>query len=271
MTESQEPILVDMAGGLVGDIVDNAKRLGLTWTLRFATVITVTNNQFAMATYDGDTIPISMTSMIGPVSIGDRVFALNVPPSGNYIVGYAFATRAPVWSYCVELTGDTSTLEIEVPNDLNIATLVLDYAVRNTTGGFQAIGLLMRIDNDAGASYVSRYWQIAGATGTAGTHTAAFGSTSSTVGVVATAGAATNRMGTGRIVFPAWNGPFSAQLGWNFTSDFENALSDGWYLTGGGLFGGTGPYESVQLLCATGSFRADSQLCASGYAGVVIL
>ena len=71
-------------------IQDNAERLGLTWGLRPATV--TSNADPVMARYDGDGETIAMVSMIGVLNVGQRVYAIRVPPSGNYIVG---AVAAP--------------------------------------------------------------------------------------------------------------------------------------------------------------------------------
>lgn len=70
-------------------MVQNAKRLGITWGLRPATVRVVNANATISAQYDGDEVPIDMISMMGPLTIGERVYAISVPPSGNYIVGAA--------------------------------------------------------------------------------------------------------------------------------------------------------------------------------------
>lgn len=90
MTEP-ELALEQMAPELIGTgaqaVVDNAKRLGLTWTLRLATVINSSNLAAVSAIYDGDTVAIDMTSMIGVLGPGQRVYVIGVPPSGNYIVG----------------------------------------------------------------------------------------------------------------------------------------------------------------------------------------
>lgn len=67
-------------------IQERAKSLGLTWGLRLATVDEVGTNM-VNATYDGDDISIGMFSMIGTLSVGSRVFVMQVPPSGNFIVG----------------------------------------------------------------------------------------------------------------------------------------------------------------------------------------
>ena len=74
----------DLAVAQTEAIVENADKLGLTWGLRPATVVAADP---LLATYDGDTEPISMTSMTGALSAGERVYAIRVPPSGNYIIG----------------------------------------------------------------------------------------------------------------------------------------------------------------------------------------
>lgn len=67
-------------------VVDDAKRLGLTWTLQNGTVTaTRPNIQVQM---DGDAVSIQVVSMIGQVSAGVRVYVIQVPPAGNFIVGF---------------------------------------------------------------------------------------------------------------------------------------------------------------------------------------
>lgn len=68
-------------------LIENAGRLGLTWQLRIATVMTVGLKGVATATYDGDTVPIGVTSTVGTLTVGTRIYTLSVPPSGNFAVG----------------------------------------------------------------------------------------------------------------------------------------------------------------------------------------
>lgn len=67
-------------------VAERGKSLGLTWGLRLATVDGGTNPQAILATYDGDDTPIGMVSMIGTLPAGARVYAMQVPPGGNFIV-----------------------------------------------------------------------------------------------------------------------------------------------------------------------------------------
>ena len=76
----------DLAAATTDAIVDRAKHLGLTWGLRMATVDDGSTASAVLATYDGDDVSIGMVSMVGPLSAGDRVYVLQVPPGGNFII-----------------------------------------------------------------------------------------------------------------------------------------------------------------------------------------
>jgi hypothetical protein len=83
----EETVIPEAIGVAAQAIVANAKRLGLTWTLRMATVREGEDPTNILAIYDGDTEPIGMTSMVGLIAPDSRVYVLQVPPGGNYIVG----------------------------------------------------------------------------------------------------------------------------------------------------------------------------------------
>jgi hypothetical protein len=69
-------------------IVENAKRLGVTWGLRLATVnVANTDTGAVEVIYDGDDVPIGVVSMIGPLVPETRVYVLAIPPAGNFVVG----------------------------------------------------------------------------------------------------------------------------------------------------------------------------------------
>jgi hypothetical protein len=65
------------------ELVGTAKRLGLTWTLRPASVSTVEPLKIV---YDGDTEEIGAVSIGGQVAVGQRVHGLIVPPAGNFVI-----------------------------------------------------------------------------------------------------------------------------------------------------------------------------------------
>ena len=89
--DQQAPELISVGAQAV---VANANRLGLTWQLRLARV-TEGDDPFAVsALYDGDSTEIDMVSMIGALLPDTRVYVIQVPPAGNFIVG--LITTAPV-------------------------------------------------------------------------------------------------------------------------------------------------------------------------------
>lgn len=86
MTDDEE--VVTEAPELIGvgaqAVTEQARRLGISWGWQPATVVT---SSPLTAQYDGDTVPIGMTSVIGTPAVGARVAVIFVPPAGNYIVG----------------------------------------------------------------------------------------------------------------------------------------------------------------------------------------
>lgn len=81
-----EPDLV--VAGAVDEVTENAGNLQLKWQLRPGTVSTMISG-IASVVLDGDTNVTLCLSLIGDLGAGDRVHIVQVPPSGNYIVGYA--------------------------------------------------------------------------------------------------------------------------------------------------------------------------------------
>ena len=80
-------IIPEAIGVATQSIVANAKRLGLTWTMSMATTASSTTADIAIV-LDNDTEPIDAISMIGSLSADTRVYVIQVPPGGNYIVGF---------------------------------------------------------------------------------------------------------------------------------------------------------------------------------------
>lgn len=70
-------------------LAENADRLGLTWSMRPAEVISYDfATRKALAVYDGDDEAISMTTLCGDMLPGFRVMGLAVPPAANFAIGY---------------------------------------------------------------------------------------------------------------------------------------------------------------------------------------
>lgn len=251
----------DLIGVGAEALIQNAQRLGLTWSLELATIATLSSSNGITAIYDGDSVPIGMTSMIGAVVPGERVYALRVPPSGNFIIGAVniarqFVTRAL-------LTTSASSITLNIPPAVN--ALDIYWSLRSDEGpGTGATGTF-RVNSISAAGYVIRFWELANTTGSAGTHTQSFGTTEAAFGVYPTGAATTGRFGGGRISFPAWNDPQGGSLTWTFAADVELAVDSGFLYTGGGLLTVAGPYTSITFSTgASGSFVAGSQITAYG-------
>lgn len=68
----------------VQEAVTQAKALGITWTIRMATVVT---DLPLTIVYDGDTTVVNGVSIIGPLDPNQRVYVLVIPPSGTFVIG----------------------------------------------------------------------------------------------------------------------------------------------------------------------------------------
>lgn len=107
-----DQLLPQLFGAQAEAIVDRAKALGLTWTLRPGTV----NSTSATAPnviYDGDTEPVGVVSLVGNLLPDSRVMMLQVPPAGNFVLGRLSTTgstsvkQIATYRNDVPATGDT--------------------------------------------------------------------------------------------------------------------------------------------------------------------
>lgn len=113
---------------LVQALRDNAGALGLTWQLRPATVVFNTNG-IASVRYDGgDEVETRAVPLIESVYADDRVMVMHVPPSSNYIIGYATAStgRGPGGRVATSLrtTSSAAITTVETIVDTVTAPLV---------------------------------------------------------------------------------------------------------------------------------------------------
>lgn len=110
---------VDTYAAGAKQLVDDAQRLGISWTLRPATV-NITDP--LKVTFDGDEVPISAVSLVGYLAEGARVMGLLVPPGGNFIVGFndpQFTSKlqSPVnYSAAGAVGSTTSATYVNMPN-----------------------------------------------------------------------------------------------------------------------------------------------------------
>ena len=73
---------------LIQALKDNARRLGLTWQIAVASVIDASDPANILVQFDSDGTTTNGIIAMVPTSAGARVYVMQVPPSGNYIVGY---------------------------------------------------------------------------------------------------------------------------------------------------------------------------------------
>ena len=171
MTEPELPALL---GSTAEAIVNNAKDLGLTWTLRPATASTPTTDGPTVV-YDGDTTVMNAVSLIGTVSGTERVMMLQIPPGGNYIIGL-LAERPPLGLANVSTAGTiataTSASEVAISSANwasepiftfppgRIFSVQMTGGCYNTAGGPRIIGVRLRVGQStiSGNLLVYRPW-----------------------------------------------------------------------------------------------------------------
>jgi hypothetical protein len=120
-------------------VVADARRLGLTWTLQNGTVTSTSPIKVEM---DGDNVSIQVASMIGSVSLGLRVYVIQVPPAGNFIVGFVGSISAR-WQAMSLLNGWTNPgggnvaaqyrLVTSPPNSLQLVGVINAGTITNAT------------------------------------------------------------------------------------------------------------------------------------------
>lgn len=81
-------LIPDMLATGTQELVEHAKKFGLTWELRIARVVNGDTPKNVTAIFDGDLIPIPMMSLAGRLVVDSRVHVITVPPAGHFVVGY---------------------------------------------------------------------------------------------------------------------------------------------------------------------------------------
>lgn len=169
---------------------DNADKLDLAWQIRPGTMVMADGAQ-AMVQIDGDTTPIYGTLIVpGQAVAGRRVWCVRVPPSNEYIIGYAQApidlmTRMTIASFSIAAPPTESTA-ISVTGVVTSAPLAMAKIsgiadLRYTSAGASTAFCLLYVDGVAmseliladgtGATMRGTYAQIWRTTLTPGSHT----------------------------------------------------------------------------------------------------
>jgi hypothetical protein len=105
-------------------LVENAKRLGLTWRLTLGTVTEVTSADSLQVRLDGDTVSITVISMLGTSAVGNRVYVITVPPAANYAVGQVNTLYPSQQIAITTRTSSVGTFTVETLLDSVTASLV---------------------------------------------------------------------------------------------------------------------------------------------------
>jgi hypothetical protein len=107
-------------------LIDNAKALGLTWTIRISTIVN-SGPDAITGIMDGDTVPIGLTNMSGlEIRSGDRVYVIITPPSGNFISGKVVVEDLRLGANCVNFDSltagsTTSAVYVDQPGSPSLA------------------------------------------------------------------------------------------------------------------------------------------------------
>ncbi|MFG1660733.1 hypothetical protein ACGFIY_29770 [Micromonospora chersina] len=135
-------------------VLEKATRLGLTWRLRPATVVSVASDGTIRVLHDGDKVPVRVKSMVGPVAVRSRVMVVKTPPAGNHIVGWVGPPAGPMGVIAsVERSGGSTASATAQP------VLRLDgvpvKAGRRYTVRTSALLIFSSVAGDAGSARIS--------------------------------------------------------------------------------------------------------------------
>lgn len=226
-------------------VIADANRLGLQWQLRPATIKT---DSPIMGIYDGDTAAIAMTSMVGSVRVGQRVYAIAVPPSGNFICGF------PVGPFVARKVLETTTLTVRFEVPANLRSLTVKYKAR-VSNAVTADAVRMNINDDPSAGYISQFTRSNNVTVSASNIVTTYG----IVGLSTGASATTGWFGSSTCVFEGWD-DLNQAVGWDYNSTAIATVAAGnWFHdVGGGLYTGQTPRTAVSFFSGSGSFITGS-------------
>lgn len=238
-------------------IVDNAQRLGFTWGLRLATVTSVNADGTVRVMFDGDTVSINAISMIGTLTVRNRVYVISVPPAGQFITAMVAGTTYRVRQ---TLTAPASSVVFLVPSALRQVRL---NCLARSDAAVQAMQLVYRLNTDNSALYFSELVQGQNATTVAA---AISGGTSGLCGILTGSLAGAGVFGSSDITFTGWDlSSVTSFVGVTYTSQaLGNGVANFFTLSGGGIYAGASPYTSITLLPTSGNFIAGSDFQLEG-------
>jgi len=243
---------VAVALSAVQAVTDNSSRLGLTWQLRAGTV---TTSSPLSVIYDGDSVGIMMTSMVGDLDIGQRVYAISVPPSGNFVCG--FPGTNPIAMYKARNTlGATSSDVTFVGIPTNLRYLRLTWYAAVDAAAIQLIS--HQVGGDTTAVYSYTNLQVNNTTLAGGS------SHNNTVGIIGLVnGTAAGVFASGTAKWMPWDK--TGAMGYEFSSSaIGAAVATQFYAPGGGLYNGSAPHVSLRIFPSAGNFVSGSDFQLEG-------
>lgn len=254
-----EDVTPDLIGTGAQSIVEGAARLGLIWNLQLATVDSTISATTVSATYDADDTSINMVNITGTdLSHGQRVYAISVPPSGNFIVGFASQT-APYRDTIITTSSVASVTFRSIPSTLK--EVRISYTARND-GASHTVGVYARINEDSSNLYDYEFLLSQNS----GAPTAGFAVATNKIyiGECIAASASAGKYGGGQIVIPGWNSPHSTSLHMFGNAGALSQSTDSIIVMAYGAYFGTGSHTSITLLPAGGNFVAGSGFYLEG-------
>jgi hypothetical protein len=243
---------VEVAVASIQAAADEGARLGLSWQLRPATV---TNTSPLPAVYDGDSASISMASMVGDIPVGQRVYAIFVPPSGNFVCGFPGTNPTAMYKARKMLTATSSDVTfISIPTNLRYLRLTWYAAVDAA-----AVQLIShQVGGDTTAVYSYTNLQVNNTTVVGGS------SHNNTVGILGLVnGTAAGTFASGTAKWMPWDK--TGAMGYEFSSSAMGAaVATQFYAPGGGLYNGSVPHVSLRIFPSAGNFVSGSDFQLEG-------
>lgn len=246
------------AAALIQTLQQNAKRLGLSWDLTMATVLDGFPGSDVSAVFDADaetnTPTQGLISMIGAVAPGARVYVVQIPPAGNYIVGMAQPGR-----FYARQTLESPQTSIFFPVPPNLRQLTVSYSAECNLAAATA-QIRMRLNGNAANQYLTEITQ-----GNAAATVSQLidpPNPSAFVGLMAGTGSAGVR-GSGQIWFQGWDLAKFRFPTWTFNNG--SIITGGFDINGAGIFAILGSLTRVDFLPQGGaSFIAGTDFQLEG-------
>jgi hypothetical protein len=221
-----------IAGELAGTIQDRADALGITWNLTKGTVQDGRDRTAVVVLLDGDTLPISVVSQVGPVAAGARVWVMTTGPGGNYIVN-TITGGAAYWSYRTTLKATAASVTVgNIPTGLR--RLRISYEAKSDNG-VNVMEMFMRFNGDTSANH---FIQVGQANNAAAAAFVQNGVTAALIGLCT--GNLSGVFASGQVEIQCWDGIGGDGFpSWTFLSQGLGGGGVGTWFSqyGGGLLG----------------------------------